>query len=122
MARVLVIDDDPRLREVMVALLSEAGHAVDQAADGREGLERFAAAPADVVLCDIIMPGREGLETISELRAAAPDLPIVAMSGGGWASPDDYLALAHEMGASLTLHKPFARRELLAAVGAALQA
>lgn len=122
MARVLVIDDDPRLREVIAALLREAGHQVDQAADGREGLERFTAAPAEVVLCDIIMPGREGLATIRQLREQAPGVPIVAMSGGGWASPEDYLTLAREMGASLTLHKPFARRELLAAVGAALQA
>src|SRR4051812_21413507 len=80
--RVLVIDDDSGMRKMMHRMIAEAGHEVSEAADGHAGLKTFQAQPADVVVTDIIMPDQEGIETIRKLRALAPQLRIVAVSGG----------------------------------------
>jgi CheY-like chemotaxis protein len=114
MARVLVIDDDAAMRRMMARVLSGAGHQVREAADGDEGLAAFAAEGADLVVCDLVMPDREGIETIRELRRAAPQLPILAVSGGGF--PSVYLQSAVRLGASAALVKPFRAAELLDAV------
>ena len=115
MAHLLLIDDDSILREVLAMALVQAGHTVVQAADGRHGANFFRAAPADLVITDLVMPDREGLETIAELHREWPTLPIIAMSGGATRSAL-YLAMANRLGARRTLAKPFAPRVLLRAI------
>lgn len=116
MARVLVIDDDPQVRGFLRNLLSREGYEVDEAGDGSEGLKHFRATPSDIVITDIIMPEREGIETITELRRLSPGISIIAISGGGRIGPESYLPLAREMGAARTFAKPLDKNELLAAV------
>ena len=120
MARILVIDDEQMLRRTLRALLERAGHAVVEAEDGVEGMAQFKAQRPDLVLTDIIMPNREGVETIGEMRRQAPELPIIAMSGGGSRGGDLFLTLAERLGA--TLAKPIRQAELLAAVDRCLAA
>ncbi len=114
MCRILVIDDDPDLRALLASMLQPAGHSVSLAADGSQGMNQFRADPADMVLTDIFMPVKEGLETIFELRRLCPELPIVAMSGRPVGST--MLCIARHLGAMATLEKPFSREELLAVV------
>ncbi|MBI5766254.1 MAG: response regulator [Verrucomicrobia bacterium] len=115
MSRILLIEDDAPLRGVMAEALQSAGHEVLQAEDGRQGLEIFTIAPADLVVTDLIMPGQEGIETIMQLRRDHPGLPILAVSGSV-AHAGVYLDLARKLGASRTLAKPFSVEELLLAV------
>ena len=121
MALILVIDDEQMLRRTLRALLERAGHTVVEAEDGDQGLAQFDVQMPDLVLTDIIMPNREGVETIGELRRRAPKTPIIAMSGGGSRGGDLFLTLAEQLGASATLTKPIRQAELIAAVDAALQ-
>jgi two-component system, chemotaxis family, chemotaxis protein CheY len=113
--RVLVIDDEPALRQVIRRMLEPAGHEVVEAQNGRVGAQAFHAAPFDVVLTDIIMPEQEGMETISEMRKLNKSVRIVAMSGGG-IKDLDVLLLARRLGADATLTKPFRKDDLLACV------
>jgi DNA-binding response OmpR family regulator len=102
-------------------VLEEAGHCVREASDGNEALESYRNIPADLVVTDIIMPNKEGSETILEFRRSYRDVKIVAMSGGGRNSSQDYLKLARTFGASATLSKPFTNREFLDAVNSVLE-
>jgi len=119
MARILVIDDD-RLRELLRVLLEKAGHEVDEAPEGGAGLRAYRARPADLVVCDLFMPGQEGLETIRALRLAAPAAKVLAISGGGLHGTVGALPTALLLGAVAALHKPFGGPELLGAVARAL--
>ena len=116
MVKVLVADDEDMVRMVVKQTLAKAGIDVIEASNGREALEMQANDPADVVITDIIMPEQEGIETIVQLRKDYPDLPIIAMSGGGRIGATDYLQAAREFGARHILEKPFDRKELLLAV------
>lgn len=118
MARILIIDDDDALRATIAATLHERGHEVIEATNGTEGLVRQATRPADLVITDLVMPEREGIETIIELRKRAPKLAIIAMSGS--AKPDLYLKMAMQFGACETLVKPFTTEALIAAMDHAL--
>jgi DNA-binding response OmpR family regulator len=111
----LLIDDDVELLRQMCAAFWAAGYTVGTAPDGHAGLARFKAEPAKVVVCDIIMPTREGVETIIALRRGWPDLKIIAISGGYRVGPDDFLYLARQVGADETLAKPFRLADLVAA-------
>jgi DNA-binding response OmpR family regulator len=115
MPTILIIDDEEPLRRLLAATLTAAGYTVYQAADGRQGLDLFHAAPADLVLTDLIMPGKEGLETIMQLRQLHPRLRIIAMSGGS-AHSKSYLDLARGLGARRLLAKPFTADELTSAI------
>jgi len=121
MSRILIIDDDGDLRSFMRTVLEEEGHEIVEASDGRSGLERYASNPTDLVVTDIFMPGKEGLETIMELRRANPAARIVAVSGGGRFGQTNVLETAEKFGASATIEKPFSRRKLLNVVGEALR-
>jgi YesN/AraC family two-component response regulator len=114
--RVLVIDDEAALRQTMRRMLESAGHEVIEAENGRLGLEAYRKQPADVVLTDIIMPQKEGIETIRDIRAVDSKVRIVAISGGGRHQNMDFLRIAAKLGASSTLAKPFRKEELLACV------
>lgn len=116
MALVLLIDDDPQMRSTLSRILASAGHAVVEAGNGREGLAMFHARPPDVVVTDIIMPEKEGIETIIEMRRMSQRSRIVAISGGGHAGKVDFLTVAKKLGADLVLQKPIRAAELLRAV------
>ena len=117
---ILVVDDDKSVLEVMSEMLRLEGHCVAVAENGVEAVDRVANHTFDLVITDLIMPEKEGLETIAEIRRNRADMPIVAISGGGRLGPNDYLETARFIGANATLAKPFARRELLQTVDALL--
>ncbi len=116
MANILIVDDDERIRKLLLRMLEGAGHDVAVAADGDAAIARFRQRGADIILADILMPGKDGIEMILELRREAPELKIIAMSGGGRIGPGCYLGIAEKLGASYTLAKPFSRDEVVAAV------
>ncbi len=116
MKRVLIIDDDDQIRKLISTMLEREGYEVDQLDDGMNAYKQYAAHPYDVVITDIIMPEKEGLETIMELRRGFPDCKVIAISGGGRISPTDCLAMAGHLGVAYTFSKPFERSALIAAV------
>ena len=116
MASILVFEDDEMFRSFLIEALSNAGHEVRGAADGEKGLRMFQAQPSDLVLTDIIMPGKEGIATVRELRKANPTLGIIAMSGGVAKNSPLYLELEHGLGTDRTLQKPFRLEVLLKTV------
>ena len=119
MARILVIDDDQLFVKLMVHALKQRGHEVEFALDGVAGSNAFARSRFDVVVCDMVMPEQEGVQTIREMRAQRPDVAIVAISGGlsiSRADSIDVLDIAGKLGADVTLKKPFQLSELAAAV------
>jgi DNA-binding NtrC family response regulator len=113
MARILVIDDEPGIRAVLQAVLTRGGHTVLSANDGAIGLAAFIADRPDLVITDIIMPEKEGIETIRAIRKLDPLVPIIAISGGGRTANADYLPLAAKFGATATLPKPFGAAAVL---------
>ena len=121
MARILVIDDDEQLRRMLCMALRRAGYVVVEAGNGNEGLERFREAPTDLIITDLLMPEKEGLETIMDIRREFPDAKIIAMSGGGRAGNLNFLRVAERLGAQRTIAKPFNLQALLAAVQDLLQ-
>jgi two-component system response regulator (stage 0 sporulation protein F) len=127
MARILVIDDDRLLRGAVELILRLEGHDVACVSGGREGLAQFRADRFDLVACDIFMPNMEGLETISEIRALAPELPIIAFTGGPDYAADagsvrGFLRIARQLPRTEVLAKPFRSQELLALVRRCLRA
>jgi DNA-binding response OmpR family regulator len=110
---VLVVDDDPVLAGLISRGLSGAGYEVGEAIDGNKALKALETKTYDAVVIDIIMPDREGVETIIEIRERWPGIKIIAMSGGGRMDPDMFLNLASTFGADALLKKPFRLRELL---------
>ena len=120
MARILVVDDDPNIRQMLRSMLEREGYDVEVAANGLECMKFFRSAPAELVIADIIMPEQEGIETIRQLRAEYPECRIIAISGGGRIGPSDYLSMAKLLGATHTLAKPFDRTQLILAVREAL--
>jgi CheY-like chemotaxis protein len=115
MARILIIEDDDLLRTVLTSALEFAGHSVVQARNGQEGIELFRTVPTDLVLTDIVMPVKEGVETIMTLHDERKSLPIIAMSGGA-ANAKLYLSIAGRIGAKRILSKPFTPQHLLEVV------
>lgn len=108
MCRILVIDDDPFVRSMVERALRTFGHRVQAVPDAERGLELLQRGRWDLVVTDILMPGKEGIETIVEIRTFHPELPILAISGGGATSaPDGPLEDARLIGADETLAKPF---------------
>lgn len=114
--QVLVIDDDPVARATMSAILQDDGYTVTCAVDGKQGLNEFRKCRPDVVVTDIIMPEKEGIETILALRAMWPEGPIIAVSGGGRIQSADFLKMARALGASAVLAKPFEPQDLLSRI------
>lgn len=111
--RILVIDDDPVVRGMLVEMLRREGYEVDEADDGRAGMRKFREVPATLVITDVVMPEQEGLETLMQLRHASKTVKVIAISGGGRVGPDAYLNSARTLGADAILAKPFGREELL---------
>ena len=122
MRRILVIDDDAAVRATICDMLEEAGYTVAEAAHGEDGLARLRAEPAELVVTDILMPEKEGIETIKEVRQLLPDMKIVAISGGGATNNLTFLQLAKQLGADSTLAKPIQFNELVQTVRSLLPA
>jgi CheY-like chemotaxis protein len=116
MANILLVEDDAELRRALRLNLEGFGHTVAEAGDGREAMEVLRSVRADVVVTDLVMPGKEGLETIAELARDRPELPVVAMSGGGRIAPGGNLSVALRLGARRVLVKPFPVADLNQAV------
>ena len=121
MALILVIDDDDAIRSMLSIFFQKQGYEVEIASNGKEGLSIFKTKPVDLVITDIVMPEKEGIETIGELIHECPDVKIIAISGGCRIIPDTYLSLAKSLGAAYTFNKPVAMKELLTAVKKCLE-
>ena len=111
--RILVVDDNDDIRSMLELLLRREGFDVASARDGEQALALFAERAADIVITDLFMPERDGIETIVALRDRYPNAKIIAMSGWQSQRGPDYLAVARDIGAAGTLRKPFEPRELL---------
>ncbi len=114
---ILVIDDTAEVREMISKMLSGEGYDVLEAANGKEGMQIISSEPEiDLVITDLIMPEKEGIETIREIKQDYSHIRILAISGGGKIDSQNYLAIAKGMGADLTLSKPFIKQDLIDAV------
>lgn len=120
MIKILVIDDNDLVRASTRAILEAEGYAVDEASDGDVGIARTKSNAPDLILTDIVMPNKEGIEMIRDLRASGYEGPIIAMSGGGRLDATEVLDLAGKLGADACVAKPFKKAELLAKVKACL--
>jgi DNA-binding response OmpR family regulator len=121
MARILIIDDEFIIRDLLVNILEREGYETITAASGKDGMKIQQQNPADLIIIDIIMPEKEGLETIMELRRNFHDVKIIAMSGGGRIDSETYLQIAKTMGAIKTITKPIYRKEILKTVRGLLE-
>jgi len=122
-ARILVVEDQADIRALYARILKHAGHEVNEAPDGKVGSELYRENPADLVITDIIMPEKEGIELIMELRRDFPGVKIIAISGGGQTiTSATCLRLAKGLGAIKTLAKPFSQQALLDTVREVLDA
>ena len=122
MERILIIDDEAQIRSMIRLILERDGYAVTEAPDGVEGIRHFRESPADLIITDLIMPNKDGIGMIIELKKEFPAVRIIAMSGGGLNRPEGYLRGARKLGAAYTLSKPINRHELLRAVKDTLKA
>jgi len=119
-ARILIIEDDVGVRDFLESLLERAGYETVTAANGKEGVDVFATSPVDLVITDIIMPEKDGIETIMDMKRLNPALKVIAISGGGRSEPEDYLHSARLLGADRTVRKPFNNEDILQSVRALL--
>ncbi len=116
MARILLIDDDDDFRTMLSLTLTHLGQEVIEARNGIEGLELFPQANVDIVITDIIMPGKEGIEVVTELKKERPSVKIIAISGGVRNRVASYLRTSEVLGAAKVFIKPFSTAELMAAI------
>lgn len=121
MTKILVIDDDSLVRRTMSRILEQGGYEVVLAEDGDKGVAKFRSERPDLVITDLIMPEKEGIETIIEMRREDPNARIIAVSGGGRVASMDFLVVANKLGAGQVLRKPFGPSELLDCVTRALE-
>lgn len=122
MAKILIVDDNDLVRTTTRTMLQSAGHEVDETGDGNAAIALVRKTPPDLVLTDLVMPIKEGVDLIRELRRTGYGGAIIAMSGGGGETgPSALLKLAREQGADDCVSKPFHRSDLFARVTAALE-
>ncbi|MCK5100468.1 MAG: response regulator [Desulfobacteraceae bacterium] len=113
MAHILIIDDDEQILTMLKQAIERKGYKVTTAINGKEGIKLYKETLADVVITDIVMPEMEGLEAIRKLTKEYKDIKIIALSGGGFVSPDEYLKLAKQFGAKYAFAKPVNLKELI---------
>jgi len=116
MSAILVVDDDKSLRDLLSRVLQEQGHDVATAGEGNEALDLMAHTRFEMVISDIIMPGKEGIETIREIREVYPDVQIIAMSTGGSMGNVQVLEYARMIGAHESIRKPVELPALISTV------
>ena len=114
--RILIIDDERPVRVILKKMFEDKEFHITTASNGKEGMILFREKPFDLVITDIIMPEKEGIEVINELKTDYPDVPIIAISGGGQNAPGHYLEVAKILGADSIFEKPIERKKLLNAV------
>jgi len=114
--RILVIDDEDLIRQVIKEMLEVEGYVVTTAANGKEGLQLYRRDLPDLIITDIFMPEMEGLETIRALQKDSAKVKIIAISGGGERGMTSFLSYAKRFGALRTLQKPFSREDLITSV------
>lgn len=114
--KILIIEDDPQFREMLIEMLERKEYEVFSASDGEEGIEIWKSINPDIVITDIIMPNKEGIETILDLKRRNKEVKIIAISGGGRTNAQDNLRSAKLLGASITIAKPFESSQLIGAV------
>ena len=116
MKQILIIDDEPDILMMLKKMMERAGFEVDVANNGDSGLKLFNNNSIDLVITDILMPEKEGLEIIREMKKNKPELKIIAISGGGRISASSYLDTATRFGADRAFQKPFRQAEIVGAV------
>ncbi|MFT5367458.1 MAG: CheY-like chemotaxis protein [Candidatus Latescibacterota bacterium] len=116
MARILIIDDEFEVRSTIRFMLEREGHEVREALDDVEGIQLFLKHSADLIITDILMPNQDGIETLLQLHADHPEVPVIVISGNA----AEHLSLASEFGAVTVLSKPFKYKDLTDAVTQAL--
>jgi YesN/AraC family two-component response regulator len=121
MPLILIIDDEPQIRSMLKLMLERDGYEVAEAPDGIEGIRVYRQKPADLVITDLIMPNKDGIGMIIDLKKEFPNAKIIAMSGGGLNKPEGYLKGAKKLGAACTLTKPIDRDEMLRTIKDVLQ-
>jgi CheY-like chemotaxis protein len=121
MARILVVDDDDQVRGMLRQMLGRLQHDVIDVNSGDKAIKTYRESPTDLIIMDLIMPDKEGIETITEIRREFPQARIIAMSGGGRIGPNNYLELAKKLGARRTLAKPFDLKEIQQAISETLE-
>jgi two-component system chemotaxis response regulator CheY len=123
MPSILVVDDEDQIRLLIRETLEQVGYHITEARDGKEALEQYRLAPADLVIMDILMPNQDGLETTVALRREFPDVRVIVITGGSdMIGMLNFLDVAKMLGAHSTLQKPFEMKALLDTVQAELQA
>jgi DNA-binding response OmpR family regulator len=116
MQKILIIDDDEQILKLLARSVELGAFSATTARDGREGQRFLEQESFDLVITDLIMPEREGMETISYIKRVFPSVKIIAISGGGRIGPETYLPAALELGADLAFAKPFAIEDLMAGI------
>ncbi len=116
MAKILIIEDDPKFRKMLRLLLETSGHEITEAADGREGISIFSQNKVDLIITDIFMPEQDGLGVLRQLLKDYPDIKTIVISGGGKKGSYQYLDYARQFGADKCLAKPFENEVLLEVV------
>ncbi len=104
--KVLIIDDDVRIRDLIRIWLERDGLEIFEAENGKKGVEAHLSCAVDLVICDLLMPVQEGIETITKFREEFPEVGLIAISGGGKIGSDSYLAMAEQLGAWKVFTKP----------------
>lgn len=122
MARILLVEDDPLVSKSLCMAMESKGHVVVTAENGDVGMRTFAEGGFDLVVTDIIMPDKEGIGLIIEIRRLSPDVKIVAISGGGRTGNLDFLTMARSLGATAILRKPIRLPDLFAVLNECLGA
>ena len=120
MTRILVVDDNASVRTTARALLEAAGFEVVEAESGAAALKTLSSERFEAVLTDIFMPDTDGIELIHTLHRQTPNLPLVAMSGGGFDDGKDVLAVARLLGAEAIVQKPLTRQKVVGAIRRAI--
>ncbi|MCP4135936.1 MAG: response regulator [bacterium] len=113
MAKILVIDDDSKFRKMFRQMLEKAGYEIQEAENGGEGIKIYVEDPADLVITDIFMPEKEGIETIFELKRDYPGIKVIAISGGGKTGDFRFLEYTKEFGVTEIFSKPFEKNVIL---------
>lgn len=115
---ILIIDDERQIRKMLRQMIEKKGYHVLEASDGSQGIHCVKNNHIDLIITDIFMPEKEGIETIIELKRDYPDITIFAMSGGGSVGPETFLKITNQLGVVETFTKPIDRESLLKAIDA----
>ena len=116
MARILIIDDEATVRLAIRQMVEWAGHEAVEAENGEQGVALQRESPTDLVIADMIMPERHGIDAVAEIMRNDPDVPVIAISGGAMMGNTDYLPIARKLGVRRILDKPFEMSQLLTAI------